>query len=610
MPSKHETLKRIFGYDAFRPGQEELIDAMLAGRDVLGIMPTGAGKSICYQIPALLMEGITLVISPLISLMIDQVSALTQAGVSAAFLNSALTQRQYEKALSNAEQGQYKIIYVAPERLSTPRFETFLQYANIAAVIVDEAHCVSQWGHDFRPGYLDIRSFIDSLRKRPVVGAFTATATDTVRSNIVELLALRMPHILVTGFDRPNLYFATQTPTDKDRELLRLIDERKGQSGIVYCATRSSVEEVCYLLNRNDISATRYHAGLEPLERQDNQSAFVYDRKRVMVATNAFGMGIDKSNVSFVIHYNMPKNIESYYQEAGRAGRDGEAADCILLYSARDVHINRFLINNSRDASDDVPAVTRDAMIKNDLNLLKVMTYYATTSECLRSVMLRYFAEKVPDHCGNCSNCNQNFEAVDITEHAQKIISCIASLERMRRRLGKTMVASILHGAANAKIKQSGFDRLASYGLMADTPTSTIMFTIDYLMNNGYLTVAGDQYPVLTLSEKSEEIACGEVQITMKRPREEKPTAVKRKTAATGTVTNTALYKQLVAMRLMLAKKAHVPAFVVFTDATLRDMCAKMPQTDEEFLNVSGVGQAKLRKYGKAFMEVIEENEA
>lgn len=599
---KLSTLKQVFGYDTFRPGQEELIDALLAGQDVLGIMPTGAGKSICYQLPALLLPGITLVISPLISLMKDQVNALTQAGVSAAFLNSSLSQRQYESAISNGEKGRYNIIYVAPERLTTPRFESFLRYADLAAVIVDEAHCVSQWGHDFRPGYLDIKEFLAGLEHRPVVGAFTATATQQVRSDIVSLLRLQDPHVLITGFDRPNLSFEVRTPGDKDRELLRLVEERPGQSGIVYCSTRAAVEEVCALLVENNVAATRYHAGLEPEERQRNQNGFVHDDSKVMVATNAFGMGIDKSNVSFVIHYNMPKNVESYYQEAGRAGRDGEPADCILLYSPRDVRINRFLINNSQDAGE--AAENREAVRENDLELLKLMTFYCTTTECLRRYILRYFGETAPLYCGNCSICNQHYDTADITVDTQKILSCVARIQRMGRSAGKNMVANILHGSGNAKIAQNGYESLPTFGIMEDTPLRRILHTIDHLIGEGYLTLTGDAYPVLRTTAKTAAGLRGEEPITMKLPREREKPAPKLKKAALSSV-NSALFEKLAALRLSLANKAGVPAFVVFTDASLRDMCAKTPTTDSSFLEVSGVGQTKLQRYGGAFIEVI-----
>ena len=384
---KFKILKDYFGYDSFRVGQEKLVDSLIAGVDVLGIMPTGAGKSLCYQVPALMKVGITLVISPLISLMKDQVSALIQQGVRGAYLNQSLNAAQYRKALSNASQGMYKIIYVAPERLESQSFVSFAQRANISMIAVDEAHCVSQWGQDFRKSYLNISRFIENLPHRPVVGAFTATATSEVREDIIRLLQLQNPVVVTTGFDRPNLFFSVIHPKSKPSELLKLLKERKGKTGIVYCSTRKKVEEVCNMLNSSGISATRYHAGLPPEERVKNQDDFVYDRSQVMVATNAFGMGIDKSDVRFVIHYNMPKNLESYYQEAVRAGRDGENADCSLLYSKADVATCRFFIDNIED-NPDFPPEQNEAFKKKEEERLKYMIFYSTTSDCLRKFML------------------------------------------------------------------------------------------------------------------------------------------------------------------------------------------------------------------------------
>ena len=402
---KRQILRQYFGYDAFRTGQEELIDSLLAGRDVLGIMPTGAGKSLCYQIPALMMEGITLVISPLISLMKDQVGALNEAGVHAAYLNSSLTPGQYQKALAYAAAGRYKLIYVAPERLVTEDFLRFALHARISMVAVDEAHCVSQWGQDFRPSYLKIPEFIRRLPARPVLGAFTATATAQVRDDVIRLLALNHPKVLTTGFDRPNLYFAVQNPADPYRAAREFLDGHKGDSGIIYCLTRKGVEEVCENLIRDGFLATRYHAGLSDEERRRNQDDFIYDRRRIMVATNAFGMGIDKSDVRFVLHYNMPKNIESYYQEAGRAGRDGEPADCLLFYRPQDVVTNRLFIENNRDNEELDPAA-REEVMERDQERLRRMVGYCYTEGCLREYLLAYFGEKTDGPCHNCSGCD------------------------------------------------------------------------------------------------------------------------------------------------------------------------------------------------------------
>ena len=609
--TKQGILKDIFGYDTFRPGQEALIDALMAGQDAVGIMPTGAGKSLCYQIPALLLPGVTLVISPLISLMKDQVGALTQAGVPAAFINSSLSAAQQAAALRQAENGRFKIIYVAPERLTSPGFEAFVRRADIAAVMVDEAHCVSQWGHDFRPGYLDIRAFIDGLEGRPVVGAFTATATAKVREDIIHLLALWRPHVLVTGFDRPNLHFSTRIPADKNAELLNLIAARVGQAGIVYCSTRAGVEDVCDRLRRAGHAATRYHAGLEPEERQENQNAFVHDDAKIMVATNAFGMGIDKSNVAFVIHYNMPKNVESYYQEAGRAGRDGGPADCILLYSPKDVQINRFLIQSSREAREELDEAVRAARVERDLELLRAMTVYATTTECLRRYILHYFGEQAPLFCGHCGNCNDHYEVADITEDARKIISCVVRIERMGRSAGKGLLAQILRGKDDETLRRTGYHCLPTFGIMADKPLRTLRYTLDHLVAEGYLGITDGPFPVLCTTEKSAEALRGQTPLSMRLP-QEKPKAPPKAPKGRARVARSgdrALFDKLAALRLSLAHDLGVPAYVIFSDATLWDMCHKMPHSKAQFLEVSGVGHAKLGRFGAAFMAVIQDHE-
>lgn len=404
MKNKYELLKEYFGYDTYRKGQEGLIDAILAGRDVLGIMPTGAGKSVCYQIPALMLSGITLVISPLISLMKDQVESLNQAGIHAAYLNSSLNYRQYLTALGYARQGRYKIIYVAPERLATTEFLAFAMSADISMVSVDEAHCVSQWGQDFRPSYLRIVDFIEQLPKRPVVTAFTATATAAVREDVIRILKLQKPMVMTTGFDRKNLFFQTEKPKNKFQALLHYVEQFQGQSGVIYCLTRKTVEEVCTKLVRAGYPATQYHAGLPDARRQKNQEDFIYDTKPIMVATNAFGMGIDKSNVRYVIHYNMPKNMEGYYQEAGRAGRDGELSRCILFYGPKDIVTNRYFIehnNRNMELGEKEQALIQ----KRDEERLQQMISYSNTKKCLRTYILNYFGEAGPDNCGSCSNC-------------------------------------------------------------------------------------------------------------------------------------------------------------------------------------------------------------
>ena len=507
-----ETLKQYFGYDEFRSGQEALIDGIMAGRDVLGIMPTGAGKSICFQIPALMMDGVTLIVSPLISLMKDQVNALTQSGAAAAYINSSLTQRQIDKALWNAREGAYKLIYVAPERLITPEFMSLARSLRISMLTVDEAHCISQWGQDFRPSYAQIPGFIAGLPERPVVSAFTATATPRVRDDIVNLLGLSDPQVLVAGFDRQNLYFDVQKPRNKYSALTAFLNGKTGRSGIVYCGTRKTVEEVCGQLQSDGYNASRYHAGLNDKERHDNQDDFIYDRAQIMVATNAFGMGIDKSNVSFVVHYNMPKDIESYYQEAGRAGRDGSPADCVLLYSARDVSMNEWMIEND-DAQ--YPDRETEAMLKErSRKRLREMTFYSTTTSCLRAFILKYFGETPSNYCGNCGNCNMDFQTADITTDAQQILSCVT---RMNERFGSRLVIDVLRGTANDKITRLGLDKLSTFGI-SKKRTRQLREIIDFLVAQRYLHKTTDEYRIIKLGDRANEVLRGGAQVHMKVP--------------------------------------------------------------------------------------------
>ena len=599
---KLSVLKEYFGHDSFREGQDRITDSLLGGRDVLGIMPTGAGKSICYQVPALMFDGITIVVSPLISLMKDQVSALVQSGVAAAYINSSLTHAQYLKVLQNTESGKYKIIYVAPERLCAPAFLGICRNLNISMVAVDEAHCVSQWGQDFRPSYLKIPDFIDALNSRPVVGAFTATATGAVRDDIKTLLRLVSPLVVTTGFDRPNLFFSVMQPKNKSIELMKLIKERKNESGIVYCSTRKAVEEVCELLQKNGFAATRYHAGLDENERRRNQDDFVYDSATIMVATNAFGMGIDKSNVSFVIHYNMPKNMESYYQEAGRAGRDGRSADCTLLYSAKDVRTNQFLINNS-EPNPDLTEDEQEEVRRRDRERLKQMTFYCTTHKCLRKFILEYFGDKGPERCEKCSNCLSNHENTDITVDAQKIMSCVA---RTGQRYGKKAICDVLRGSKNERLISAGLSRQSTYGIMADCPEKRLRDIIDHLCENGYMTAQGDEYPILKLAPKSCGVLTGQetLRMMLEIPQKKKAAAVKDALLPSADEKLLAALKDL---RKSLAMRQSIPAYVVFTDATLVDMCRLKPKTQEEFMEVSGVGQAKSQRYGEVFLAVIAE---
>ena len=599
---KFEVLRRYFGYTAFRTGQETIVDALISGRDALCVMPTGAGKSICYQVPALLLPGVTLVISPLISLMQDQVEALTQAGLRAAYLNSTLTPAQYARALQNAESGAYKIIYAAPERLSTEGFRAVCARLKISLVAVDEAHCVSQWGQDFRPDYLRIAEFVASLSERPVVGAFTATATKAVRADMAALLELREPVRVTTGFDRPNLYFGVQAPHSKQLALLALLEERREKCGIVYCATRKAVEEVEALLRDKGFAATRYHAGLSEDERRRNQEDFVFDRRSVMVATNAFGMGIDKSNVAFVIHYNMPKNLESYYQEAGRAGRDGSPADCILLYSPRDVRTCEFLIEHGRDDDrEELDEATKQTLLARDRERLRQMAFYATTTDCLRRFLLKYFGEQAPLSCGNCSNCLTNFELVDATLEAQKIVSCVYRLHQRGRAVGKSAVADILHGAENDRIRQNDFASLSTYGIMKDNSMKQIRDLLDRLLEEGYLVSTGGDYPVVKLCPKSDDIIRKRLPFAVKLPR------ARRKKEGREIIQGS-LYEALRALRAEIAAREKAPAYVIFSNATLQDMCSRQPITEGELLEVSGVGRAKADKYGEAFLACIKKH--
>lgn len=597
MSDKLSVLKDYFGHDSFRDGQEQIVDALLDGRDALCIMPTGAGKSMCYQIPALLFDGVTIVVSPLISLMKDQVGSLVQSGVPAAYINSSLSYPQFLRVLSNTEHGKYKIIYVAPERLLTDGFLDTCKKIKISMVAVDEAHCVSQWGQDFRPSYLKIISFVESLANRPIVGAFTATATNDVKEDIKKILRLENPFEITTGFDRPNLFFGVIKSSSKDEKLIDLIRERGDRSGIVYCATRKNVESVCELLCDNGFSATRYHAGLDEYERRKNQEDFVFDRKNIMVATNAFGMGIDKSNVTYVIHYNMPKNIESYYQEAGRAGRDGGEADCILLYSPKDVRLNRFMIENS-EGNDELTIEENEQIRERDFERLKHMTFYSTTNDCLRGFILRYFGGEKKAYCGKCSNCLSVHKLVDVTIDAQKIMSCIA---RTGQRYRKTVICDVLKGSKSEKILKAELNSQSTYGIMKEVTARHIFGTIDFLAEKEYIS-SDNETEALKLLPKSRDVLFGRERLVMKKVENSEKVV---KTHRPEVPVNADLLDALKALRKGIASKKSVPAYVIFSDATLIDMCKKCPETPDEMLEVSGVGRTKLEKFGKEFLEVI-----
>jgi ATP-dependent DNA helicase RecQ len=600
---KYDVLSGQFGYSAFRSGQEETIDAILNGRDVLAVMPTGAGKSLCYQIPALLLPGMTVVISPLISLMKDQVNALREAGCTAAFLNSSQSAGEYRQVMDEITSGEIKLLYIAPERLYKSQMTELAAGGAIPLVVIDEAHCVSQWGHDFRTSYLDIARFIKGIANRPITAAFTATATVKVREDITRLLALRDPFAITTGFDRPNLYFEVQKPAKKKDALLECLNARKGSSGIVYCATRKSVEEVCDLLASHGFAATRYHAGLEDNERRGNQDDFLYDRKTIMVATNAFGMGIDKSNVSFVIHYNMPRNIESYYQEAGRAGRDGEKADCVLLYSGQDVQIHKYLITHgSGDEEESNPALQ-----EHNLELLKQMTFYAAGGGCLRRRLLAYFGENASAYCGRCSNCLAEFDETDVTLEARKIISCVYRLRERNRAFGKTMIADILRGSNSAKIRGYGLHTLSTWGIMQGVSAGRISVIIDALIDEGCLLTAEGAYPVVVMGDAGD-VLKEERRVIIKLPRER----VKAPPPATApdSAADDALLARLRELRKTIAAREAVPAYIVFSDATLRDMCRKRPVTLPQFSEVTGVGDVKRERYGALFIALIRDYRA
>ena len=605
--TKLEILHRFFGYSSFREGQESLIDAILSGCDAVGVMPTGAGKSLCFQIPALLFPGITLVVSPLISLMKDQVNSLVQNGVRGAYLNSSLTYSQYRAALRNAKAGVYKLIYVAPERLLTPEFLDFAAHADISMVTIDEAHCVSQWGQDFRPSYLSIPEFIRQLPKRPVVSAFTATATPKVREDILQLLALQNPTVMLTGFNRQNLYFEVRHPKDKLAETFRILEEHPGKSGVIYCSTRKAVEEVCSALIQRGYAAVRYHAGLSDEERQSSQESFLYDRTPIIVATNAFGMGIDKSNVSFVIHYNMPKDLESYYQEAGRAGRDGAPADCILLYSGQDVITNRFLSSHAEE-NEQLNEEDRALVLQQTEERLKAMTFYCHTTGCLREYILRYFGERSSaGYCGNCYNCNHLFREEDVTEPAKTVCTCVKDLNE---RYGVKLVCDVLRGSKNERVQRLGLTRLSLHGSLAHLKESRLREIVQFMVMEGYLSLTAGDYPVLGLGSKSAELLQGDAVIRMKLPEEAKPRK-KMQTAAPApaqTAPGThdpVLFERLRNLRARLAAEQHSPSYVIFSNASLEDMCIRLPETSEEFLQVSGVGEKKLEHYGSYFMEEI-----
>lgn len=578
-------LKKYYGYSSFRKGQEKIIQSILEGCDTFTIMPTGAGKSLCFQIPALIFSGVTLVISPLISLMKDQVDALESLGIAATFINSSLDFREVEERITKTREGKFKILYVAPERLEAKSFKALVKSLYISLLVIDEAHCVSQWGHDFRPSYRLIAPFLNELLQRPVIAAFTATATEEVKEDIVNLLDLKAAKIYVTGFNRENLSFAVIRGENKREFALKYLTDHRNQAGIIYAATRKEVDSLYELLSIKGFLVGKYHAGLSDAERIESQESFLYDDLRVMVATNAFGMGIDKSNVRYVIHYNMPKNIEAYYQEAGRAGRDGEPGECILLFGAQDIILQKYLIEQTTLAPE------RKA---NEYRKLQTMVDYCHTQKCLREFILEYFGDDLENfQCGNCGNCNDEREMTDITTVAQTIFSCIL---RLRERYGVSLVAEVLKGSKTKKIYQLKLESLPTYGLMKDHSLEEIKNLVNLLIAEEYLALTEGEYPVVKVRPKAISVVKNEARVFQKAlPKTAQPIA------------DDTLFERLRALRKEISQRERVPPYIIFADSTLRQMCEDCPPDMRSMLRVKGVGEAKFAKYGAQFLKIINE---
>ncbi|NBI06334.1 DNA helicase RecQ [Senegalia massiliensis] len=580
-------LKEYFGYDDFRHGQEELIQSVLNKKDVLGIMPTSGGKSICYQIPSLILKGSTLVVSPLISLMKDQVDALNEIGVSATFINSTLTSYELENRFNNIQNGKYNLIYIAPERLNNIGFRNIIKNIEIPFLAIDESHCISKWGHDFRPSYKEIPRFINSLDKRPIIGAYTATATEEIIEDIKILLNLNKPEEIVTGFDRKNLYFKVENNIDKRSFILNYLNDKKDESGIIYCSTRKEVESLYEFLNSKGHKVSLYHGGMNNADREISQQDFIYDKISIMIATNAFGMGIDKSNVRYVIHYNIPQSMENYYQEAGRAGRDGEDSECILLFSPQDVAKQKFLISESHKDPERA-----SISYKN----LQYLVDYAYSHDCLRGKILEYFGEiDVKSNCNNCSNCSIEHEFKDVTIEAQKILSCVY---RLNEKFGTTVVAQVLSGSKNKKILSFNLDKISTYGIMKDYTEKGIKNIIAMLISQGYLSLTESKYPIVKLTSLSRKVLKGKEKVYMaidmfKDKKEITPDYYLE------------LFVVLKDLRKKLALEKNIPPYIIFSDTTLKEMATYLPIEKDSFLNIKGVGDKKYESYGDIFIEKI-----
>jgi ATP-dependent DNA helicase RecQ len=574
-------LESYFGYHSFRKGQQQAIQSVLSGKNTICVMPTGGGKSICYQIPALIFPGTTIVISPLISLMKDQVDSLIQMGIPATYINSTLSYQETMERIHDAKQGRYKLLYIAPERLESYEFIEDLKWMDIPLVAVDEAHCISQWGHDFRPSYRHIQKMIQSLPQKPIVMALTATATPNVREDICSLLNIDMRNSVITGFERENLIFSVIKGQDRFRYLLDYLKKNNKESGIIYAATRKNVDILYERLKKENINVARYHAGMGDADRAQEQEKFLKDQASVMVATSAFGMGIDKSNIRYCIHLQLPKNMESYYQEAGRAGRDGLKSECIVLYSPQDVHIQRFLIEQSCDIS----------RANQELKKLQSMVDYCHTESCLHEFILHYFGETETEPCGRCGNCTDTRTSINVTKEAQMVLSCII---RMGQRYGKSFTAQVLTGSKNKKVVELGFDKLSTYGIMKDKSAKDVSDLIDFLISQELIAVEHGTFPTLYVPPKGKEVLLGNQQVFRKETAQVNQVSIKDP-----------LFEELRAVRKRIADTEKVPPFVIFSDASLKDMCVKQPKTQEEFLNVSGVGEHKMQKYGLEFIQAI-----